>query len=186
MRKGISRFFTQVGVSDERASNSVKAYEDIRNISFSEKPLEILNAIGTDLAFRIPGIRFAETYNTQNYNTYMYLFTWPSPAFKGVLGSCHMVELPFVFGNLDIPRAAIFFGSGPAAETLSQRMMDSWIAFAHTGNPNCESIPEWIPYNTKTRSTMFIGEEFKSVNAPFDEERAVWDDFPGFNLKNLD
>ena len=54
--------------------------------------------------------------------------------------------------------------------------MDSWIAFAHTGNPNCESIPKWIPYNTKTRATMFMGEEFKSVNAPFDKERAVWDE----------
>lgn len=182
LRKEISRFFTGVGVNDERASNYVKTYENIRNISFSEEPLEILNVIVTDLAFRIPGIRFAETHSTQNRNTYMYLFTWPSPAFKGVLGSCHMVELPFVFGNLDVPRAAFFFGSGPAAETLSQRMMDSWIAFAHTGNPNCESIPEWKPYNTKTRATMIIGEEFKSENAPFDKERAVWDKFPIFKI----
>jgi len=176
LRKGNRRFFSRAGVSDEKASDILKAYEDIRKVSFSEEPLELINAVGTDLTFRIPGIRIAEAKSTHNPNTYMYLFTWPSPAFNGKLGSCHMVELPFVFGNLDIPKGDFFFGSGPAAETLSQRIMDSWIAFAHTGNPNCESIPEWIPYNTKNRATMFMGEEFKSVNAPFDKERAVWDE----------
>ena len=60
-------------------------------------------------------------------------------------------------------------------EAVSNRMMDSWIAFARTGNPNHDGIPQWPAYNIDNRATMVMDKEFKVVNAPFDKERAVWD-----------
>ena len=45
----------------------------------------------------------------------MYVFTWPSPA-AGVLGACHAIELPFVFGTLDAPNMAGFSAGGSRAE----------------------------------------------------------------------
>ena len=44
---------------------------------------------------------------------YNYLFTWPSPAAKGALGSCHALELGFVFGTNHIPGMPQFAGTGP-------------------------------------------------------------------------
>ena len=54
-------------------------------------------------------------------------------------------------------------------------MMDAWIAFARTGNPNTDSLPEWPAYDKDTRATMFIGPECKVENAVAEEERSAWD-----------
>ena len=56
-----------------------------------------------DCRFRIPSIRFAEAHAARGLPTYAYLFTYCSPALRGVLGACHALELPFVFGTLDAP-----------------------------------------------------------------------------------
>ena len=45
-----------------------------------------------------------------------------------------------------------FVGAGPEADRLSQKMMDSWIAFARTGDPNHEDLNGWEPYDTKNRT----------------------------------
>ena len=42
--------------------------------------------------------------------TYQYLFTWASPAFGGVAGSCHALEIPFVFGVLGNQGAELILG----------------------------------------------------------------------------
>ena len=44
----------------------------------------------------------------------MYLFDWESPAFDGLLGSSHGLELPFVFGAVHVPVVQVFSGGGPA------------------------------------------------------------------------
>jgi len=31
----------------------------------------------------------------------MYEVAWPSPAFNGLFGACHALEIPFVFDTLD-------------------------------------------------------------------------------------
>jgi len=60
-------------------------------------------------------------------------------------------------------------------ESLSEKVMDAWIAFAHTGNPNHENLPDWSSYESEKRATMFLGEECKVFKAAFDKEREVWD-----------
>ena len=62
----------------------------------------------------------------------MYLFSWGSPGLRGALGACHAIELPFLFGTLDAPGMRRFAGEGPEAESVSEKMMDAWIAFARS------------------------------------------------------
>ena len=52
--------------------------------------------------------------------------------------------------------------------------MDAWVAFAHTGNPNTEGLPDWPPYDVKGRATMFLDKKCKVVNTAFEKERAAW------------
>ncbi len=94
---------------------------------------------------------------------------------EGKLGSCHFIEVAFVFGFLDIPYWSIFSGTGEEAKKLSENIMDSWIAFARTGNPSHSGIPEWPKYNTEKRSTMILGKEIKVVDDPYGKERIAWD-----------
>ena len=48
-------------------------------------------------------------------------------------GSCHALELPFVFGAVHLPVVQVFSGGGPAVETLSAQMQRAWLAFAADG-----------------------------------------------------
>jgi len=137
----------------------------------------IYSAIQTDRIFRVPAIRLAEAHTEHQPATWMYLFTWASPARRGELGSCHAVEIPFVFGTLDAPGMARFSGAGPEAERLACRTMDAWIAFARSGKPGHPEIPEWTPYETGRRATMQLDDEIELVEAPMDAERAAWDIF---------
>jgi para-nitrobenzyl esterase len=100
------------------------------------------------------------------------LFDGESPVAR--LRSCHALELAFVFGSLAVDGNDRFSGSGPAAEQLSEQMMDAWLAFAKTGDPSCQAVGAWPGYETQARSTMIFGKHTRAVAAPFEEERALW------------
>jgi para-nitrobenzyl esterase len=113
----------------------------------------------------------ALSYRTYPQDAFVYLFTWESPARRGAFGACHALEMPFVFGTLWAPTQDRFAGSGPEAETLSRQMMDSWIAFARTGNPSHEGIGAWPAYEAATRPTLVLDRETRVEADPFSEER---------------
>lgn len=163
-----------LGVDNKKGKQILNTYREAREGKYSTDPKEIMMALITDVAFRISTIRLLEAQNLHQPNTYNYMFTWQTPALDGILGACHALELPFVFGNLDFPYMDKFVGKNPN-KALSEKLMDAWIAFARTGNPNHSSIPEWASYDIEKRTTMFFGEECKAVNAAFDKERAAWD-----------
>jgi para-nitrobenzyl esterase len=135
-------------------------------------PAELLTAIQSDLMFRLSALRLAEAQRKNNQPAYNYLFTWKSPAIGGILGSCHALEIGFVFGNYD----DTFCGSGPDADALSHKIQDAWTSFARTGDPTCKSIGKWAPYGNH-RTTMILDKECRLEDAPYEEERAVWDTF---------
>ena len=131
--------------------------------------------MATASRFRIPATRLCEAQLVHQPRTFLYQFDWESPARRGALGSCHAIELPFVFGTLDAPMQDRFAGKGPAVERLSAAMMDAWLAFARTGDPSAPAIGDWARYDTTRRATMVFDRESRLVDAPLDEERAAWD-----------
>lgn len=151
----------------------IQKYKNARKDLLPIDPVDILIAIGSDLMFRIPDINIAEAQSKHNSNVFFYIFTWPSPLVKG---ACHSVEIPFIFGTVSILGMKYIIGKGPEVNILSEKIMDSWIAFARNGNPNHGNIPEWPVYNTEKRATMMIGKEFEVKNAPFEKERLAWED----------
>ncbi|MHA2130641.1 MAG: carboxylesterase/lipase family protein, partial [Promethearchaeota archaeon] len=169
---GVYKVLSKLGHNEEKAKQMIEIYKD-ENQGI---PLQdILFKFLTDLWYRIISIRLAEAQSKYQPNTFMYLFTWPSPGRDGKLGAAHSLEIPFIFGTLTKPNMESWTGKGKEANNLSDNMMECWISFARSGNPNHNSIPEWPNYEVKNRATMFIGTEFKIVNAPFQKERAAWD-----------
>ncbi len=155
-------------------------FEKYKEILGDSEFFDIIAEIHTDAALHIPVIRYAEALRANQENIYHYMFTRSSPAFNGKLGACHGIELAFVFGTLEQPKFDLFFGKGPDAENLSEKMMDTWLAFARNGNPNHNGIPDWPSYDIEKRSTMMLGKEIKLVEKPFEKERAAWDDVKFF------
>jgi len=173
--KVILMFLGMVGVDANKSIKMLETYKNAREGNLSTESKDIIDAIITDFMFRIPTIRFLEAQFKHQKNTFNYLFTWESPGMDGQLGSCHALEIGFVFNTLNLPGMDEFTGQGPEAELLSQKIMDAWIAFARTGNPNNKGLPEWKPYDIEERATMTLGKECKQVNAAYDKEREAWD-----------
>jgi para-nitrobenzyl esterase len=155
-----------VGEPEAFARRALAAYRSARP---GAEPSELWRALQTDRVFRIPALRLLEAQRAHQPQCFSYLFTWPSPALDGRLGACHALEVPFVFGRLHDPRAAQLVGEGPAAERLSERMMDAWLAFARDADPG------WPAYDEAKRTTMVLGRECVLESDPMGAERRVWD-----------
>ncbi len=83
----------------------------------------------------------------------------------------HTMDIPFVFENYEMASALV--GAGPELKPLGDRMAGAWVAFAMSGNPSHGLIPRWPAYDTKTRATMIIDNDWSVVNDPYGEEKAV-------------
>lgn len=135
----------------------------------------LIGAVQSDQRFRMPSIRFAEAYRARQPRTFMYLFTYESPAMRGALRACHALELPFVFGTLTAPFQDRFAGTGPVVTGLSETMMDAWLSFARSGNPSSLSAGDWVPYDLTRRATMVFDTKTQLEDAPYEDERVAWE-----------
>ncbi len=137
------------------------------------EPLNLWWAMGGDDVFRWRSLQLAAAQRANGASTYVYLFDWESPALGGVLGSCHALEIPFVFGAVDLPLVQMFTGNGPEVDELSAHMLESWIAFARTGDPTAKfTWPIWEP---ESRATMVFGRHSGLAERPRDAELAIWE-----------
>lgn len=141
-------------------------------------PRDLWVAAGSDLVFRWPSLRLAAAHHHHEPRTFAYLFTWETPVLDGALGSCHALEVPFVFGSVRNPVVAAFSGGGSEADALSEAMAEAWLAFARDGDPSTpdRSWPRWEPDD---RLTMVWGRAPAVERGPRDEELAAWEEvFP--------
>ncbi len=130
-------------------------------------------AISTDVVFRVPAIALAEAQGA-HAATRMYLFTQRSTGLGGLLGAAHATEIPYVFDNLD--RAGVEQMLGPITDDrrrLAAAMADAWVGFATDGTPR-GALADWPTYDPDRRATMRLDLEPEVVDAPWDDERAVW------------
>jgi para-nitrobenzyl esterase len=138
-------------------------------------PTSLWVAAGTDIVFRWPSFQLAAAHGAWGGRAFVYLFTWESPAFGGLLGSCHALELPFVFGAVDVPAVQLFSGSGREAEQLSRQMQDAWLAFAHDGDPSHADLGEWPHWDPAVRRTMIFGPDAGPTDAPRNDELSLFE-----------
>ena len=114
---------------------------------------EILCDLFSDQAYRIGSLLFAEARAKLGRPVHVFQFDWQSPAgFK----ACHCLELPFVFNNFAHWTNAPMLQGADAGEVaaLARAMHGAWIAFARTGDPAHEDLPDWPVYGRDDRMTM--------------------------------
>ena len=154
----------------------VEVYREARAGRAPVDPTELWYAIQSDRHFRVPAAQLAETNSRHQSETWSYLFTWASPALGGALGSCHAIEIPFVFGSVGDGLVPRFVGQGPVVETLARQMQEAWFAFARGGPPVADGLDDWLAYDERRRATMILGESNGVEDAPLEIERALWDE----------
>jgi para-nitrobenzyl esterase len=128
--------------------------------------MDLLADLGTDETFVLPAMRLAEAIARRGGNVHAYLFDWAPPASR--FRSCHCIDLPFVFGTFDAWRDAPMLAGGDSAQMadLSAAMRRAWIAFARTGDPAHDALPDWPRHDAERRQTMRFGARIGVVGDP--------------------
>jgi para-nitrobenzyl esterase len=133
-------------------------------------PYDLFVLISTDNQMGINSIRLVERKAAAGKApAYLYNFVWETPV--AGLKSPHTLEIPFVFNNIAIAKPLV--GDGSEAVALAEKVCDSWVAFARTGNPNTSALPKWPAYTEATRDTMLFDNESKVVQDPIREKRLL-------------
>ena len=88
--------------------------------------------------------------------TWRYLFT-RAPAGE-TTPPTHSEEIDYVFGNLDQPRFVPRGKMNAADRQLSDAMMEYWVHFAQTGDPNGGELPHWPAYDAATDPYLELGD----------------------------
>jgi para-nitrobenzyl esterase len=174
-RKRIIKLLKAHGEDENKLEDIIETYKKSRDeINIPTNLPEIYEATMTDTIFRIPSIKCAEAQSKHQKNTYMYLFKWETPFENGRYGSMHALEIGFVFGYFWDDYLFTFSKKTDETEVLSEKMMDAWISFAKTGNPNHPNIPKWSPYDIDRRSTIIFDRNIEIWNDPLHMEREMW------------
>ena len=102
---------------------------------------------------------------------YKYYFQWYSPVRGGLLRAMHTMDVPFAFYNQDVAVSEV--GTGVHQLEMAERHSASIVAFARTGAPDNHLIPAWPAYDTSRRATMVMNDDWRVVDNPYGEEKAV-------------
>ena len=116
-------------------------------------------------------VTIAERKAEQEAAVYAYMLAWETPVADGVLRATHALDVPLVFGTIEAARPLV--GSGEAPIHVSKQIQAAWIAFARTGNPNAEGLPEWPRYDSSRRATMMFDAESRVIDDPWSAVRAA-------------
>ncbi|CAL9495178.1 Carboxylesterase [Actinosynnema sp. ALI-1.44] len=137
-------------------------------------PEELYEAVHSDWLFRMPTHHLALAHG----RAHLYELTWPAPGMGGVLGACHGLDVPLVFGNLTSGQPAALIGESEEAEELSRAMRTAWTAFAAHDDPG------WPVYDTTRHLTRLFDTEPTVAAYPEARSREVWRDhaFPALPL----
>lgn len=134
-------------------------------------PEDLFDVVRSDWLFRMPSLHLAEAQLQAKGRAYLYELTWAAPGMDGVLGACHGLDVPLVFGNLTAGQPAVLIGDPtPPAAALSKQMRDAWTAFATHGDPG------WPSYDTG--ATRLFDVPLAITAYPEQISRAIWQDPP--------
>ena len=123
----------------------------------------------------MPTLHLAQAQTAGGGVAYLYELAWAAPANGGLLGACHGLDGPLVFGNLHEGFAARLIGPAPcpAAEEVSAQFRTAWTRFAVTGDPG------WPAYDPQRRLTRFFDLPPAVAAYPEEVSRRLWQDhFP--------
>ncbi|WP_049570086.1 carboxylesterase/lipase family protein [Nonomuraea sp. SBT364] len=116
----------------------------------------------SDWLFRMPSTLLADAHPGP---AYVYELTWaPTP----MLGACHGLDVPLVFGATRGEMAGMMTGGSPDLEPMSEQFRTAWTRFAATGDPG------WPRYEPTAATTHLFDVEPSDVDDPEAASRALW------------
>lgn len=142
-----------------------------RNEHPEAPPAALEQAVLTDYVFRIPACALADA-QSAHAPVWQYRFDWRSPAFGGLLGAAHAVEIPFVFDMVEDHRLHVLVGA-EAPAGLARAMHRAWVATATDGDPTAAGL-EWPTMDGPDRPVLCLDEDPQVRPDPEATTRRFW------------
>lgn len=142
----------------EQFGDGVAAALKLYPVSKDEDILGALNVFIADTWFLRPATGMLRGMDKVSSNAYQYVFTHRSQR-TPERGAYHSSEMYYPFNTLH-----------PADEKsenpeLAEAIIQYWVQFAKTGNPNVDGLPAWPEYETDSAQYLELGEEIKTGTA---------------------
>ena len=130
----------------------VGAAEDIR--------IRVAELFG-DTQFNYGTRLLAQSNSNQVANTWRYLFAKRRPS--QIDGPHHGQEVAHVFGNLSAKVTSVENDYDNQDEFISNAMINYWVQFADTGNPNQADLPDWPRYEIGSDNMIVFENEISKT-----------------------
>jgi len=155
-------------VGEENVATVIDTY---RTANPTAAPSELYFLIFSDSRYVMQSITIAERRAELNVApTYLYYLTWETAETGRGAMSPHTLDIPFIFDNVrDHPLTA----GQESAIALADKVSDTIIEFARSGNPNVGKLPQWQPYNSETRATMVWNDDSELLSDPIGRQREI-------------
>ncbi|MDL5160377.1 carboxylesterase/lipase family protein [Actinomycetospora termitidis] len=132
---------------------------------------KLVELVQSDWLFRMPSLRLAQEHQGRSH---VYELTLEAPGRGGVLGACHGLDVPLVFGTAGGALGTMLLGAepGPEVEAASAAMRAAWTGFARGEGPGwpawSEAREAWVvdarpvvgTYPEETSAALWAGHEF--------------------------
>jgi len=169
---------------------TVNYYKSYIRRSFGEKAARVLTDFPADSneeakkqfiylltynLFTAPVFEIANALSELRGNVYVYRFNRLSPRNReSGIGVSHGEEIPYLFGR------ATAQDYRDADKKLSESMMDYWIQFCRTGDPNSKELPQWPKYSSTVNEYLKLNDEITARN--YTEDTSFTALLPFFNV----
>lgn len=139
----------------EAGGDADAALARIRATRAPATPRTLLGDLRSESIFLDDSLAMADAQSAAGRNAFVYLFDWQS-AVPG-LGACHCIDLPFLFGNIDVWKAAPMLNGSDEREVrqLSRLFRGALAAFAADGAPTGKALPRWPVYG-RDRTVLHV------------------------------
>lgn len=139
-------------------------------------PGRLFELVFSDWLFRMPTLHLAQAHAASGGTTFLYELRAEAPALDGVLGACHALDVPLLFGppgpagNAPPGISDMLLGGSPPASlvALGDHMRDEWVRFAADGDPG------WAPYGTEHRTTRIYDVPPDVLSYPEETSMRLW------------
>jgi para-nitrobenzyl esterase len=122
----------------------------------------------TDRSFRVPLAQLLDDRSGTPAPTFAYQFSWKSPLFDGAVGSCHCLDVPFVFDVLDAERVVDGLHGPNPPQSLADEMHAAFVRFITNGDAG------WTSYDRHRRSVMCFDDPSRVVDDPLRLQRELF------------
>lgn len=158
----------RAGIRGGFGDKAAEIYDAYAKVFPDAKPIEILTLAGSN---RKSVVDTATAKSNQSAAVYVACFGWEPPMFNGRMRAFHCADICFWFYNTDL--MLTHTGGGARPRALSEKMSDALLSFMRTGNPNCETLPEWPKFTVENGEVMILNDVCEVKNDPDREARAL-------------